>query len=102
MTHDVRDRVPGSRSARTINGYSLSRLAEAAPVSDVFLSRMESIGVPVEMFHSEIGPGFFEFALGPADALTATDRAARARQYFREVCAEQGLRATFMAKLLHG
>ncbi len=87
---------------QTINGYSLSRLAEAGPVSDLFLSRMESIGTPVEMFHSEIGPGFFEFALAPAEALTATDRAARARQLFREACVELGLQATFMAKRYKG
>jgi glutamine synthetase len=83
---------------RTINGYSLGRLTEAQQLSDVFLDRMSAIGVPVEMFHSEIGPGFFEFALAPSDPLTAADRAARARQWFRETCAELGLHATFMAK----
>ena len=84
---------------RTNNAYSLARLAEAEPLAEEFLARMESVNVPIEAFHSELGPGFFEFALAPADALTAADRAARARQYFRELCAQQGLRATFMAKL---
>ena len=102
VTHAEDGPMMGRPLGRTISGYSLSRLAEAEAISDVFLSRMESIGIPVEMFHSEIGPGFFEFALGPADALTATDRAARARQFFREACAELGLRATFMAKLYPG
>jgi glutamine synthetase len=102
VTHDA-DSPLGSRPlGRTINGYSLSRLTESQSISDVFLQRMESIGIPVEMFHSEIGPGFFEFALGPDDALRATDNAARARQFFRETCAELGYRATFMAKLYAG
>ena len=84
---------------RTINAYSLSRLAEADELAEVFMARMEAIGAPVEAFHSELGPGFFEFALAPAPALASADRAARAKQYFRELCAERGLRATFMAKL---
>ena len=84
---------------RTINAYSLARLAEANELAEVFMARMEAIGAPIEAFHSELGPGFFEFALAPAPALAAADRAARAKQYFRELCAERGLRATFMAKL---
>lgn len=84
---------------RTINAYSLLRLAESSALAEEFMGRMESIRIPVEAFHSELGPGFFEFALGPANALEAADRAARARQFFRELCAERGLRGTFMAKL---
>ena len=84
---------------RTISAYSLLRLAEVNDLAEEFMARMESIAIPVEAFHSELGPGFFEFALSPAPALQAADRAARARQYFRELCAERGLRATFMAKL---
>lgn len=88
--------------ASTISGYGLSRLDELMPIVEEFLARMAAIGAPVEAFHTEIGPGFFEFALAPAPALTATDNAARARQLFRELCAEHGIRATFMAKLYAG
>lgn len=84
---------------RTINAYSLARLAEVDELAEVFMARMEAIGAPIEAFHSELGPGFFEFAMAPAPAMAAADRAARAKQYFRELCAERGLRATFMAKL---
>jgi glutamine synthetase len=98
VTHDDGSARDGQPLGRTINGYSLSRISESQPIVDEFLSRMDGIGIDVEMFHSEIGPGFFEFALAPDDALTATDNAARARQYFRETCAELGFRATFMAK----
>ncbi len=99
VTHDADTALGGRPLGRTVNGYSLSRLTEAEQLIDLFMTRMESIGIPIEMFHSEIGPGFFEFALAPASALESTDRAARSRQYFREACAELGLRATFMAKL---
>jgi glutamine synthetase len=98
VTHAPGSPNEGQPLGRTINGYSLSRISEAQPMLDTFLDRMTAIGIPVEMFHSEIGPGFFEFALAPADALTSADRAARARQWFRETCAQFGLHATFMAK----
>jgi glutamine synthetase len=98
VTHAEGSPLAGRPLGDTVNGYSLQRLAESERIADDFLLRMESIGIPVEMFHSEIGPGFFEYALAPAPALTSADWAARSRQLLREVCAEHGLHATFMAK----
>jgi glutamine synthetase len=80
------------------NAYSLSRVAQALPLAAEFVARMEQIGSPVEAFHSELGPGFFEFALKPQPAVQAADGAARARQYLRDLATEMGLRASFMAK----
>ena len=82
----------------TENAYSLTRSAEAAHLATDFINRMDSVGIPVGMFHAELGPGFFEFTLEPAPALQATDNAVRARQYLRDLCAERGLHASFMAK----
>jgi glutamine synthetase len=84
---------------RVDNAYSVSRITESADLFGEFSERMESVNIPVEACHSELGPGFFEFALAPMDALEAADSAVRARQYFRDLCAERGLLATFMAKL---
>jgi len=84
---------------RTIGAYDLSRAAESADLLGEYVDRMESVGIPVEAVHSELGPGFFEYALGPMPALRACDSAARSRQFFRDLCAERGLLATFMAKL---
>jgi glutamine synthetase len=88
----------GSPVGRTENAYSLTRLCETQVLATEFVERMELIGAPVEAFHSELGPGFFEFALKPQPALRAADNAARSRQYLRDLCAERGLRASFMAK----
>lgn len=88
----------GEPLGRTENAYSLARLHDVHALATEFIERMEHIGAPVEAFHSELGPGFFEFALKPQHALRAADGAARARQYFRDLCAERGLRASFMAK----
>jgi glutamine synthetase len=95
--------TPGDIHARqpvgtTENAYSLTRCAEIGPLATEFINRMDSVGITVEMFHAELGPGFFEFTLAPAPALEAADNAVRARQYLRDLCAERGLHASFMAK----
>lgn len=92
--HDGQPRLVG----RTENAYSLDRCHATYRLAAQFVDRMEHVGIPVEAFHSELGPGFFEFALKPKPALQAADGAARARQYFRDLCAEHGVRASFMAK----
>jgi glutamine synthetase len=83
---------------RTENAYSLTRCAEIDVLASEFINRMHHIGIEVDMFHAELGPGFFEFTLAPAPADRASDNAVRARQYLRDLCAERGLHASFMAK----
>jgi len=83
---------------RTENAYSLTRSAEIDSLATEFVNRMHCVGIEVEMFHAELGPGFFEFTLAPAPADRAADCAVRARQYLRDLCAERGLHASFMAK----
>jgi glutamine synthetase len=83
---------------RTENAYSLTRGNEIHELSAEFIDRMHQVGIEVEMFHGELGPGFFEFTLAPAPAVQAADNAARARQYLRDLCAERGMHASFMSK----
>lgn len=83
---------------RQTNAYSMQRIAECSALIQEFMWRMEQIGVHVEAFHSELGPGLFEFTLTPEPALRAADNAVRAKQYMRELCSEYGLGASFMAK----
>ena len=67
--------------SRLQNAYSLARSAAADELAAEFIARMDAVGITVEAFHSELGNGFFEFALAPQPAATAADSAARARQY---------------------
>lgn len=92
--------ILGGRAAhgRTENAYSLTRCAEINDIATEFVNRMDQIGIEIEMFHAELGPGFFEFTLAPETAVRAADNAVRARQYLRDLCAERGLHASFMAK----
>lgn len=83
---------------RTENAYSLTRCAEINELAAEFIDRMDRVGICIEMFHAELGPGFYEFTMAPTAAPQAADNAARARQYFRDLCAERGLHASFMSK----
>jgi glutamine synthetase len=85
-------------AGRTANAYSALRLADVGELGQEFMDRMSAIKIPVESFHTELGRGMVEFALAHAPALEAADRAARAKAYFKELCAERNLVATFMAK----
>ena len=82
----------------TEHAYSLTRSSATYRLAAEFAERMAAIDVPVDAFHSEHGPGFFEFTLAHRPALQAADGAARARLYFRELASEHGLHASFMAK----
>lgn len=84
--------------SRTWNAYSHLRLADTRPLIGTFMTRMADVGVPIEASHTELGHGAIEFAIAHAPALEAADRAMRAKAYFKELCAEQGLVATFMPK----
>lgn len=100
LFHDTAGHTGSDRQpfGTTENAYSVSRSAHAHTLVADFINRMESVGITVEMFHAELGPGFFEFTLAPAPALQAADNAVRSRQYLRDLCREHGLHASFMAK----
>ncbi|MBO6554303.1 MAG: glutamine synthetase [Roseitalea sp.] len=83
---------------RMHNAYRLNQADEARELGVEFIRRMRSIGIGVEVFHTELGRGAVEFALSPETPLRAADNAVRAKTYFRELCAERGLVSTFMAK----
>jgi glutamine synthetase len=98
-TTDGTGLLPGyAAPGRTENAYSLTRCAEMSDLATEFISRMHAVGIEVEMFHGELGPGFFEYTLAPSPAAEAADKAARSRQYLRDLCSERGLHASFMAK----
>jgi len=80
------------------NAYRLNDAADARDLGKTFIQRMRGMGIDVEAFHTELGYGAIEFALAPVAALDAADNATRAKSYFRQLCAERGLVATFMAK----
>ena len=85
--------------SRGRNAYSLVRLPALRALFETFMQRMDEVGAPVVSMHTELGHGAIEFAIAHAPALAAADGAMRAKTYLKELCAERGMVATFMAKL---
>lgn len=99
------------RDARAKKLQNLTPMAHPAPLGylhynsrqqlrflDAALLRLESLGIPIEGWHDEAGPGQFELNFDPADPITACDHVVRAKQVLREVAWEQNCSVTFMAK----
>lgn len=84
--------------SRTMNAYSLTRLVDIEELMLEFHKRMTDSGIEIDAFHCELGFGQVEFAMSHAPTLEMADRAARAKLYFKQLCAEHGLVATFMSK----
>ena len=82
----------------TLNAYSLTRISDLRELMEEFLSRMAGIGIDIEAFHTEKGPGQFEFAIPHYPSLEAADKAIRAKFYLKQLCAELGLAISFMSK----
>src|SRR5262249_45050824 len=61
-----------------------------------------SMRVPVEMWMPEGAPGQYELNIPHAPALEAADRAFLFKQGVKQICAIDGLLATFMPKLADG
>jgi glutamine synthetase len=87
---------------RTPNAYSSLRLGELRPLADAFLDRMDAIGIRIDSMHSELGHGMFEIAMTHAPAMEAADAAVRVKTYFKELCGERDLVATFMPRWRSG
>ena len=84
---------------RNLHCYTLTNLPSFVPLATEFLIRMESVGIPVEAFHSEYGRGQYEFTCAPAEPVQAADWASRAKTYLRELAASHGLVTTWMPTL---
>ncbi|MDP1702090.1 MAG: glutamine synthetase family protein [Aestuariivirga sp.] len=87
-----------SMVSRTMNAYSLTRIADIEELMLKFHERLASVGISIDSFHCELGYGQVEFALSHAPTMEMADRAARSKLYFKQLCAEHGLVATFMSK----
>ncbi|MBX2825456.1 MAG: glutamine synthetase family protein [Gammaproteobacteria bacterium] len=83
------------------HGYQLltdSRYASLEPVMDELRRHCQALRLPIRSMEVEMGPGQFEFTFDPADALTHADNMMMFRAMVKEVCAKQGLHASFMCR----
>lgn len=68
------------------------------PVMDLLRRHAQALGLPVRSTEVEMGPSQFEFTFEPADPMTHADNMTMFRTMVKEVCAREGLHATFMCR----
>ncbi|THZ73677.1 glutamine synthetase/guanido kinase [Aureobasidium pullulans] len=66
----------------------------ALPVLAGIADELANIGINIQQFHSESGPGQYEFVLPPLPILQAIDTLIQARQVIHQIARLHGLRAT--------
>ena len=66
------------------------------------LERMESMGIPIEYVHHEVGPSQHEIDMRYAPALQMADHTLTYRLIVKEIAKKEGFHATFMPKPIFG
>jgi glutamine synthetase len=79
-------------------GYSVLRSSVESGLFNAFLDYMASLDCAVEGLHCETGPGVWEAALAPDEALQGADKAAIFKTFAKVFFEKRGKMATFMAK----
>lgn len=68
------------------------------PTMDLLRRNAQALGLPVRSTEVEMGPSQFEFTFEPAGAMEHADNMIMFRTMVKEVCAREGLHATFMSR----
>lgn len=95
--------MPGQPPATALLDQGYQYLADMnydrlEPVMDLLRRHAQALGLPVRSTEVEMGPSQFEFTFEPADALTHADNMIMFRTMVKEVCAREGMHATFMCR----
>jgi glutamine synthetase len=90
--HNLNPLTPGNC------GYSYIRSAQYSEFYTELLDTCNSMSLPLEGLHTEIGPGVLEAAIGYSDILTAADNAVLFKNIVKTLAFKRGLSACFMAK----
>jgi glutamine synthetase len=90
-----RDLVPLSPG---MFGYSFLRASVHSDLTHAILNAASAMGIDIEGFHTETGPGVYETAIRYNDALSAADQAALFKTMVKIIAQKHALVATFMAK----
>jgi glutamine synthetase len=84
-------------------GYFAMTTLDAAPeLRQQTVRSLESMGIPIEYVHHEVGPSQHEIDMRFAPALTMADHTMTYRLIVKEVAKKAGFHATFMPKPIFG
>ncbi|KIC21992.1 glutamine synthetase family protein [Leisingera sp. ANG-Vp] len=75
-----------------------TRYGEVEGVLDLLRRNAQKLGLPVRSVEIEMGPSQVEFTFAPDGAMAQADAMVMFRTMVKEVCARNGLHASFMAK----
>jgi glutamine synthetase len=82
--------------------FDLATLDVASEWRKETIKALESMGIPVEYAHHEVGPSQHEIDMRFADALAMADHTVTYRLIVKEIATKYGIYATFMPKPLFG
>jgi len=80
---------------RTWPAFSAAGLLEVEDFATDLVDALEELGLHVQQFQAEAGPGQFEVAIAAADPLTAADRHVVLRLTIRRIAARYGFDVSF-------
>jgi glutamine synthetase len=82
--------------------FAMTTQDAATELRDDTIAALESVGIPIEYHHHEVGPSQHEIDMRYAPALDMADRTITYRLIVKEIAAKNGVYATFMPKPLFG
>jgi glutamine synthetase len=80
----------------------MTTLDAATELRNRTIAALESVGIPIEYHHHEVGPSQHEIDMRYAPALDMADHTMTYRLIVKEVAAKHGVYATFMPKPIFG
>lgn len=92
------DKETRQRRHNDIQTYSFVRAAEYEDVLGPMRNHLIDFGIPIEAANTEYAPGQMEINIRYDEALRTADNAVLFRNGIREIAAQHGYLATFMAK----
>lgn len=104
VLRETEETLRGKRPAELVplglrpSTYGVVKGSSQEPFAGAIRDAMRELEIPLEACHAETGPGQFEINLRYAPAVRAADDAFLFKSAVKELAAEQGLTATFMAK----
>jgi glutamine synthetase len=82
--------------------FAMTTMDAASELRQETVRALESMGIPIEYVHHEVGPSQHEIDMRFADALSMADHTVTYRLIVKEVAKKAGYHATFMPKPIFG
>jgi glutamine synthetase len=96
-------RTPEGTETLDEGGYfAMTTMDAATELRNETIKALESMGIPIEYHHHEVGPSQHEIDMRFAPALDMADHTLTYRLIVKEIAAKNGVYATFMPKPIFG